>query len=296
VKTRKFFVLSLALAILMGGAVGLGWALEADYNREVPLMDYAPQEVGIYDTRYDELCPNDTEPDDPAYDCRVCHGNSMADRHHYTDIVILYRRCTDCHTIDSSEPNGVTVTRNCVTPECHQWPDDIGPLTHTGGDGTTNGWHHDSELSFSKDCTGCHDRKLIAEIPTTGYESFATRQPSVVTPTPFSCDNCHWSQDVVSAATGFDPDTSPEGDAGHPSTYDHYNQWGQKVGYFEYEKIIFQNDYTHHLGGISNFGQECYLCHGGNPDTGVDWDPENPELSGTASSVIPSRHSIPRIS
>lgn len=50
--------------ILLGGY--------ADYNRPNPLMDYVPQETGIYDTVYWEL---------EEHHCRGCHGNSLADRH-----------------------------------------------------------------------------------------------------------------------------------------------------------------------------------------------------------------------
>lgn len=196
-KTRKLFVLSLALLLLVATA-GTVWALGDDYNRPAPLMDYVPQEIGIYDTRYDELNPNDILGEAP--DCRACHGSSLADRHHYTDIVVIFNRCTDCHEV-IAEPPGVTLTRDCTTSGCHSF-DDLGPLD---GAGTGyNGWHHDTNMSGAENCVVCHDRKLVAEIgefidvTTPGYE------PSVVTPTPFDCENCHWTQDVVDSGTGLE--------------------------------------------------------------------------------------------
>jgi hypothetical protein len=41
------------------------WAW-ADHNRPDPLMDYVPQEKGVYDTEYSELAVDH---------CRGCHGD-----------------------------------------------------------------------------------------------------------------------------------------------------------------------------------------------------------------------------
>ena len=53
---RKRFLALAGVFVFLFGAVGTAAALgTADYNRPNPLMDYAPQERAIYDTRYDEL-------------------------------------------------------------------------------------------------------------------------------------------------------------------------------------------------------------------------------------------------
>jgi len=249
-KDKKLLSL-MVVTILLVAAVGTIWALNAVFNRPVPLMDYAPQEIGIYDTRYDNL---------GEMDCRGCHGDSLADRHHYSETVIIYGLCTPCHEI-IPDPPGVVVTRDCTTSGCHSWSDI-----------SVNGWHHNTNLSSSENCVACHDRNLVAEI--TPFSSFVEYPPSVVTPTPFSCENCHWDQNVV-AATG-DPAVDPSF-AGHPSTYDHYNQWGQFVGYYEYGKPILGNFDTHHMGFEGNVASQCWKCHSNDPGL-PSWDPYNPEL------------------
>jgi hypothetical protein len=55
--------------------------MEANYNRPLPQLDYAPQEIGTDDTRYDFLT---------TADCRDCHGDSLADRHHYTSVELAH--------------------------------------------------------------------------------------------------------------------------------------------------------------------------------------------------------------
>ena len=45
-----------------------------------PLMDYVPQNIGVYDTYYENF--NET-------DCRVCHGASTAERHHVTHMLLV---------------------------------------------------------------------------------------------------------------------------------------------------------------------------------------------------------------
>jgi hypothetical protein len=74
---RKKLVFA-GVVVLLLGTVGTLWALNAAYNRPNPLVDYTAQEIAIYDTRYDEL---------GVADCRGCHGDSLADRHHNTLIV-----------------------------------------------------------------------------------------------------------------------------------------------------------------------------------------------------------------
>jgi hypothetical protein len=201
-------------------------------------MDYAPQELGIYDTRYENLMESD---------CRSCHGNSLAERHHATPLVVTEHRCIACHEVDPTAPSGVKVVRDCTTSGCH-----------SSQDLDTNGWHHNTDPSGSSNCVTCHNPDLIAEI--TPIRDISLYPPSVVTPTPFSCENCHWAQ-VVST--------------GHPSTNDHYSEYGEFMGFYEYGKPIAANDETHHMHGQGNVYPACYQCHSQNPDD-PSWDPFNP--------------------
>jgi hypothetical protein len=57
-----------------------------------PVMDYVPQNVGIYDTYYENFKESD---------CRACHGASTAERHHGTDYA-LSGNCQFCHSITTS--------------------------------------------------------------------------------------------------------------------------------------------------------------------------------------------------
>jgi hypothetical protein len=234
----------LALTLLLvAGSLNTLWAFgDAIYNRPNALMDYVPQEIGVYDTVYWEL---------EESDCRGCHGNSLADRHHLTDTVMVYRLCTPCHE-PMSEPPFVVAIRDCLTGGCHSW-EDLG----------TNGWHHNTDLSASGNCVACHDPNLIGEI--SPFRDFETYPPSIVTPTPFSCENCHWGQRRVS------------GTPGHPSTYDHYNRWGDFIGFYEYSNPIYDNFDTHHMGFEGKVSSECYYCHAQDPGR-PDWNPYNPEL------------------
>jgi len=260
---KKFLFLAGFVAIVLATSVGAAWAVgNADYNRPNPLMDYVPQENGIYDTRYDYLVESD---------CRACHGDSLADRHHYSNIVLIYNRCTDCHEI-LPEPPGVVVIRDCTTSGCHSW-DDVGEMDDSGL--PPNGWHHSTDLSGSENCVACHDRNFVAEI--TPFSSFQQYPPSVVTPTPFSCENCHWDQDVAAAQVGFDGTQGTANLAGHPSTFDHQDQWGNPVGYFEYAKPILSNWDNHHQGIWGNVAPECQKCHANDPNS-PNWDPTDLEL------------------
>ena len=225
--------------VLFFGVIGTVAALNSVYNRPTPLMDYVPQEIGIYDGMYANLTESD---------CRGCHGNSLVERHHATPTVIEDRLCIPCHEV-IPEPPGVVVINDCLTSGCH-----------SAGDMEDNGWHHMTDLSESDNCVACHNPNLIAEI--TPLRDFGMYPPSVVTPTPFSCENCHWSQEVSS---------------GHPSTNDHSNRWGQYVGFYEYGKPIEGNFDTHHMGFKGNVASDCYNCHSLNPDD-MNWDPYDDQL------------------
>lgn len=235
------------LVFILSAAGSIQAAQYATYNRPVPLMDYVPQEIGIYDTAYEELAESD---------CRGCHGSSLADRHHATDTVVYYGLCTPCHDLTEEAP-GVLVTRDCLTIGCH-----------SQYDLTANGWHHDTDLSGSGNCIACHDPNLIARI--SPVRDFSAYPPSIVTPTPFSCENCHWEQ--ASSVSG-----NPEV-PGHPSTYDHYGSFsGTFVGFHEYGKPIYRSFDTHHMGFRGNMVRACYRCHSIDPNN-PSWSVDDPEL------------------
>jgi hypothetical protein len=255
VNTKKLLALAGVLVLLVGAAATTAWALNTTYNRPNPLMDYVPQERGIYDGEYQ---------DNDQASCRSCHGNSLADRHHLTETVTRDHLCTPCHDLIPNPP-GVVVYRNCVDDQgtygCHNWSSVL-----------ANGWHHDTDFSHSENCTTCHNPNLIEQI--SPFRSLELYPPSVVTPTPWSCENCHWEQAIV------DPDGDPNTDTptpGHPSTYDHYNIWNQGPTYFEYGKAVKLGFYTHHFGTIGNVWPQCGKCHGMDPND-QSYDPYNPEL------------------
>jgi len=257
VNTKKLLALAGVLVFLVGAAA-TAWALNTTYNRPNPLMDYVPQENGVHDGEY-----QDHDEDS----CRECHGNSLADRHHLTETVVRDRLCTPCHDIIPNPP-GVLVYRNCVDDQgsygCHNWASIL-----------VNGWHHDTDFSHSENCTACHNPNLVAQIdPARAFEQYQQYPNSLVTPTPWSCENCHWDQAIV------DPDGDPNTDTpspGHPSSYDHYNIWGQGPDYFEYGKAIKLGFYTHHFGTVGNVWPQCGKCHGIDPND-QSYDPYNPEL------------------
>jgi|GEM_PF-1607360 len=247
IKKSKLF-LSFALAMLLiFGTLGVLWAINLNYNRPRPLMDYVPQEIGIYDTLYENLTESD---------CRSCHGSSLADRHHATPTVVNERKCIVCHEVNPDLPSGVAIIRDCTTGGCHsQWDLD------------SNGWHHNTDMSGSGNCVTCHDPSLIE--PITPIRDFNMYPPSVVTPSPFSCENCHWEQ--VASITE-DPQNP-----GHPSTYNHVNDKGEFIGFYEYGKPIVGNYQTHHMGFLGNVASECYRCHSLNPQS-PSWNPFEQQL------------------
>jgi hypothetical protein len=264
---RKFLGLAV-IGFLVFGMLRILWALCPEpYNRPNPLMDYVPQEIGVYDSGYQTL----TEAD-----CRGCHGDSTADRHHLTPRVPQELECMTCHlpcepgTPDC--PNGTLITRDCLTSGCHSW-DDV----------PTNGWHHDTDLSAPRNCVRCHNPNLIGEIR--DFYDLDTYPPTVVVPLSSSCENCHWEQQHSSTGDPNNP--------GHPSTYDHYDVWDQFVGFHEYSRPIYGPFDTHHIGAIG----ECVECHGADGDGqgGLsNWDPYDPELIRYCERChsLPSLHSI----
>src|SRR3972149_7395509 len=124
-KNRIFFSF-ICIAFILA-LCGLAWALCTDYYRPAPLMDYVSQEKGTYDTSSSKLVEKD---------CRDCHGNVTADRHHGVSQVVIDHVCLTCHHIctdgDPDCENGITIHRNCLTSGCH--------------DTNVNGGHHAVDL------------------------------------------------------------------------------------------------------------------------------------------------------
>lgn len=231
VKNQACLFLSIALILALAG---FAWALCTDNYRPAPLMDYVSQEKGIYDT----LASNLVEKD-----CRECHGESTADRHHGNPICQVQHLCLPCHPqCTSGTPNcenGITIERNCLAAGCH--------------DTSVNGGHHAVGLISADACTSCHNPNLIDEF--SPLVDFNTYQPQVdFLPTPFSCENCHWRQAITAKHYLNDGDSDPD-NPGHPSTYNHYDQWGNFIGFYEYLLPIDNNLDTHHMGF------ECATCH-----------------------------------
>jgi hypothetical protein len=274
--------------LLLLGIAGTGWTFTPVkiYNRPTPLTDYVPQEIGHFDTLYQELA---------EMDCRGCHGNSVANRMHYSELG-LTGFCTPCHAIISTPPY-VEVTRDCTTFGCHSGSD-LGPKDVAGT--PPNGWHHYTQESYVDQCIACHDPGVLDRVVDDAYKPFAMYPPSVVTPSPFDCENCHWEQPVIANTVGWqngDPQSGnpyytggPVGDlsdAGHPSTFDHndpytaYSMDGSTPGfwndYFEYGKKIESNFDTHHMLFNGNVSTDCERCHSVDPDD-PSWDPNNQEL------------------
>jgi hypothetical protein len=77
-------------------------------------------------------------------------------------------------------------------------------------------------------------------------------------------------------AAGADPE-NVKADAGHPSTYQHVDRWGNDVGYYEYGKHILSNWDNHHMGIKGNVASECFKCHA-NDINDPQWDYTDPEL------------------
>ena len=243
-----------------------------DYSRPAPVMDYAPQEMGIYDTMYEYL----TEAD-----CRDCHGSNLSNRHHYAH---QGDPCTLCHAVEPQQPEDWPVELGW--PPVGPWPPFVDPPAepiehncvaegcHSRNGGETDPWHHNSDLSAARDCTVCHSYRLVGEFGP--GVSFQVAPPKVTPPTPFSCENCHWAQATEPAAPGFVPITSPQGDAGHPSTWEHRDPWGSFVGYWEYGINVSGTQSTH-MKKDASFEGECSMCHTVD-DTHNNFDPYDPEI------------------
>jgi hypothetical protein len=275
------FIFGFAAIFLLSLTVVL-WAYTPReiYNRPGPQMDYVPQEIGMGDYLYTSL---------EASDCRLCHGASVADRHHYSELALVSGLCTPCHeTTEGPHPHLMIVT-SCTTLGCHSAVD-LGPLDVAGT--PPNGWHHYTDFSYWDKCTACHDSDLTID----PRQLSPGPPPIVVMPSPFTCEDCHWEQPVIANTIGWengDPQStnpyavSNMAGAGHPSTFDHndpytaYDIEGSTAGswndYYEYGKKIESNFDNHHVLFCGNVSTDCQRCHGVDPDD-PSWNPGDPYL------------------
>lgn len=235
-----------------------------------PTMDYVPQNLGIYDTYYE----NFQEPD-----CRVCHGASLAERHHGTPKA-LKNRCQFCHK------DGLAPKPDMDCKLCHI---DGGPVGDFGK------MHHKTDLADSDQCNQCH--LYIVETNTVEPPS---HQPTSATPTPYHCGNCHWPsgnkphkppylEDWLSWE-GVPKPTYTNG-IGDPQPIESY---GPVYGGSLNGKPYRPDDGTHHKidGKVSS---KCYNCHASSPSHSPDWSPNNPFLIRFCENChsMDSLHNIP---
>lgn len=227
-----------------------------------PVMDYVPQNIGIYNTYYE----NFHEPD-----CRTCHESSL-ERHHGTEHA-LGGNCLFCHGIKLGI---VPAERDCKV--CHV---DGGPLGDFGNP------HHSSDLADSGQCNECH-----LHVVETNSVKPSEQKPTLVTPSPASCENCHWpSGSVPHEAAIYDGDTAKfHADwqswigTPKPTIYPDVIEDPQPIeangpvasGILDarpYRPI----EGTHHEIAGKVF-PKCYNCHASSPASSPDWNPNNPYL------------------
>jgi hypothetical protein len=280
-------ILVICLAVVAFGAV----TASAYVRPANPTMDYVPQNEGIYDAFYTYF----NEPE-----CRTCHGTSTAERHHHTTYA-LNGDCLYCHY---GYPITVPTERDCKA--CHTDTSSIIPYPGSpGGGGDLLGYpHHRSDLADSWQCTGCHDPNLLSETYTVPVPSY---EVSDITPTPASCENCHWQSDtktdgghVVGAvypgnnAALFEADWDTWIGIPKPTSYNDGLVHPAPIGHngMQTSGVLWS-------GGVDTFGitmpakpskdssfglheqpgnitSECYLCHSQNPDDSFNTAPNDP--------------------
>jgi len=250
------------------------------------VMNYVPQNVGIYDTYYGNF---------KETDCRACHGNSQAvsNRHHYS--AFAFADCPDgcpsqtCIAVCHIEPyNPITnPLRDCKL--CHIDGTPI-PLDIGYGIGNLGAPHHRSDLAGSGQCTACHQPNLLVDPksvkPPLYYPIAYTKAP-----TPFNCENCHWPSGNAAhlpppladwnSWTGLPkPTTWPDGYP-HPAPIEANGMVSNGSVVAGDPAPTANKPYrptsgTHHeIDGYVVY--RCSLCHGNDPGE-FNCDPDNPLL------------------
>jgi hypothetical protein len=246
-------LLGLATATLL--ALSLLLAAAASAEPPAPLMDFVPQEAGIYDTHH--VCLTEQ-------DCRACHGSSTSDRHHYSPDG-LAGACQVCHE-GGPEPDTIQVITNCRSSNCHP------PLSDSP--------HHITAAAYAMQCTSCHNPQLLGNFAPAVDP--AVYPPQVSVPVPASCQNCHRFQLVSDPLPSTDCHYVPGGGLLANGYFDlpgfslqpleMPQETGQK-GWL-YSKLIQSNDGNHHVGGLYH---DCAACHA-YPDGHPGADPTEPVL------------------
>lgn len=174
-KQKHRLVLLMCVAVIVLGAVMLANAYERPKNAT---MDYVPQNVGIYDTYYCDFKESD---------CRACHGTTTAWRHHANQYAVSGQCASTCHSIGTY----TAPERDCKV--CHI---DGGPLEGLGVPAISPlGFpHHRTGLAGAGVCTACHSSTVVSDANAVEPPQF---DPTTITPTPVSCENCHWPSGIA---------------------------------------------------------------------------------------------------
>lgn len=230
------------LFLVMSIFVPLQSTLANVYRPPNPVMDYAPQDIGIYDGLYGNL---------DASDCRSCHGDRVAGSERHKSTASAFADCPDgcplsspdCLTACHTDPDPANITSNCL--DCH-----------------INSPHHVCDLAESGRCNKCHS--WIVET----YSVDPPRHyPFTLAPTPASCENCHWWDDPVSPTIhppGTPVTLGPSNDGMHPDKlalgFDPMNLPSAGTHWETYSPVFSQ----------------CYFCHWGQADTEWNTNPYDP--------------------
>ena len=163
----------LSMLVLCVAAISLatqGLAQGEVYRPPNPVMDYVPQNIGIKDKPYRDF----TE-----LDCRECHGENTAVRHHNTEPAMM-GKCLysqgGCH--DSGLPG--YIERDCQI--CHTSNPNVYPEFYAVW-GDLGNPHHKTDLANTGQCNQCHDPNLVVEAYSVPPPIYA---PGRTTPTPAS--------------------------------------------------------------------------------------------------------------
>jgi hypothetical protein len=245
------------LFVLAYGALVFLWPywssdLRAEtYRPPNPVMDYVPQNIGITDKPYRDF----TEPE-----CRECHGSITAERHHLTEPAMM-GKCLysqgGCHAAIPPPP----LVRDCQM--CHTSDPNVYPEFYAVW-GDLGNPHHKTDLADTGQCNQCHDPNLVVEAYSVPPPTYA---PGLNTPTPASCENCHfWDDSVNPTIHGI----------GHIET------WGPTGSGMNPLKLAlgFDPDHLPSMGTHEEINgmiySQCALCHWSEPGNQWDTNPYNP--------------------
>jgi hypothetical protein len=221
------------------------------YRPPNPVMDYVPQNIGIKDKLYSDF----TE-----LECRKCHGESTAELHHHTPAA-LYGDCFisagGCHAGSPITPPG-SDCKICHTSDPNVYPEFYAVWGDLGDP------HHKSDAAASWQCNLCHSPDYVVEAYSVPPPTW---QPTSFTPTPASCENCHfWDDSVNPIIHGIG----------------HIENWGPTDNGMNPLKLALGFD-PYNLPSMGTHEEingmvysQCALCHWGLPGNQWDTNPYNP--------------------